>query len=53
MYLLPKIKSGEWETVLAALSHTHLDTSLLYELYEQIVFELVEEGDGKIGKSIS
>lgn len=49
-FLLPKIKNGEWETVLANLTRVNLNEQLLYELYEQIVFELVEEGDSKIGK---
>ncbi|CAI2365889.1 unnamed protein product [Moneuplotes crassus] len=48
-YLIPKIKSGEWEAVLAGLSRVNLNEQLLYDLYEQIVFELVEEGDSKIG----
>lgn len=48
-YILPRIKNGEWETVLQLLSHIRVAPDLLYELYEQIIFELVEEGDGKIG----
>ena len=48
-YLLPKIQNGKWEAVLASLSRINLSEQLLYELYEQIIFELVEEGDAKIG----
>ena len=48
-YIIPKIKSGEWESVLHIISSIRLSPQLLYELYEQIVFELVEEDDGKIG----
>ena len=49
-FLLPKIKAGEWEAVLSSLSSVNISEQLLYELYEQIIFELVEEGDAKIGK---
>jgi len=48
-FILPMIKAGKWESVLAALAKIHVADNLLYDLYEQIVFELVEEGDGKIG----
>ena len=47
-YIIPKIKSGEWEFVLHILSSIRVSNDLLYEVYEQIVFELVEEDDGKI-----
>jgi hypothetical protein len=48
-YVIPLIKQGEWEAVLHTLSHIHVAPDLLYALYEQIIFELVEEGDSKIG----
>jgi hypothetical protein len=49
-YMLDRIKEGQWEVVLKGLDRINLKEELLYELIEQVVFELVEENDGKIGK---
>lgn len=48
-YLLKDVRTGRWDAVLKKLVNIRLPNELMYDLYEQIIFELIEEKDGKIG----
>jgi WD40 repeat-containing protein SMU1 len=39
---LADIKNGRWEAVLPQIAHLRLPTAKLFELYEQVVLEMLE-----------